>query len=362
MRRATRRSPAATGTRHEGRSRRRSATRSRPRRSTGSAGRCGGCAESQQAVVHRERAYSGFRRDGELARAARIALWLSREYALVWDNEAAANGWLARAERLLADVAPVRSTAGSPWPGRSGRREPVAAARLAAFAVDVASETRDVDLELRALAQLGPRGGVRRRDRRRARAAWTRRWRPPPGARRPRSRPSPTSAARCCSRASVPATASDRGSGRRSSRRSRVATTTSRCSPSAAAAAPTCTRRAAASTRPSVSCLEALRELDAAGQRARCVHPAARLAEIRVLQGRLEEAEQYLAGLGDEPEAVAGGRRPPPGPGRARGRERAPGAAARPARALEPARRAAARSPRPGEDRGRRPRGRAHAR
>lgn len=44
--------------------------------------------ESEQAVVFRERAYSGFRRDGELARAARIALWLSREYALVWGNEA----------------------------------------------------------------------------------------------------------------------------------------------------------------------------------------------------------------------------------------------------------------------------------
>ena len=62
--------------------------------------------ESEQAVVHRERAYSGFRRDGQLARAARIALWISREYALVWGNEAAANGWLARAERLLTDVAP----------------------------------------------------------------------------------------------------------------------------------------------------------------------------------------------------------------------------------------------------------------
>ena len=62
--------------------------------------------ESEQAVVYRERAYSGFRRAGELARAARIALWLSREYALVGGNEAAATGWLARAERLPADVAP----------------------------------------------------------------------------------------------------------------------------------------------------------------------------------------------------------------------------------------------------------------
>ena len=43
---------------------------------------------------------------GSSVGAARIALWLSREYALVFGNSAAARGWLARAERLLRDVAP----------------------------------------------------------------------------------------------------------------------------------------------------------------------------------------------------------------------------------------------------------------
>jgi tetratricopeptide (TPR) repeat protein len=81
--------------------------------------------QGREAIVCRERAYSGFRRDGELARAARIALWLSREYALVFGNDAAARGWLARAERLLRDVAPgAPSKVGSTWRARKARTSP----------------------------------------------------------------------------------------------------------------------------------------------------------------------------------------------------------------------------------------------
>ena len=57
----------------------------------------------EEAIAHRERAYAAYRGDGDLLGAARVAL------ALCWDHEgrgsfAVAGGWLASAERLLADL------------------------------------------------------------------------------------------------------------------------------------------------------------------------------------------------------------------------------------------------------------------
>jgi DNA-binding CsgD family transcriptional regulator len=259
--------------------------------------------EPEQAVVYRERAYSGFRRDGELGRAARVALWLSREYALVWGNEVAANGWLARAERLLTDVAPGAERGWLELARAERAREPAAAARLAAAAVDAAGAAGDADLELRALAQLGlaevSQGevdqGLARLDEAMA------------GATGGESPSLETFADVCCTLILACELAGDI---ERPKQWSQVfeAFVRQYDHVSLLAFCRTCCADVyAASGRVDAAqqeLVEALRELQAAGQRARCVHPAARLAEIRVMQGRFEEAEQLLEGFEGEKEAV----------------------------------------------------------
>ena len=111
--------------------------------------------DPEGAVVARERAYAGFRRSGDLLRAARIALWLSREYALVWGNAAASGGWLARAERILAGAAPGSERGWLELARAERANDPVESARHANTALETAVRGDDPDLELRALAQLG---------------------------------------------------------------------------------------------------------------------------------------------------------------------------------------------------------------
>ena len=259
--------------------------------------------EERDAVVYRERAYAGFRRDGELARAARIALWLSREYALAFGNETVAGGWLARAERLLRDVAPGAEQGWLDLARSERARVSSESARLASTALDVALERADTDLELRALAQLGfaeislgqVDEGLAHLDE--AMAAAT----------SGEAATLETFADVCCT---LMLACERAGDAERPQQWSRVLEEFVRKYDHVTLLAfcrTCCADVFAANGRIDAAeeeLVAAIRELTEAGQRSRCVPPAARLAEIRVLQGRFDEAEQLLNGFEDDPDAI----------------------------------------------------------
>jgi len=60
--------------------------------------------ELGRAIELRERAYADFSRRGDVRSAIRLAVWLGREYFTVHGNFAASGGWIARAERLCAEA------------------------------------------------------------------------------------------------------------------------------------------------------------------------------------------------------------------------------------------------------------------
>ncbi len=233
--------------------------------------------DAEGAVVQRERAYAGFRRQGELSRAARIALWLSREYAIVWRNDAAANGWLARAERLLATVAPGTDHGWLALAHSERATEPREAVALAEHALRMVDEGLARLDEAMAAATSGEPSTLE------------------------------TFADVCCTLMLACERAGDDERPRQWSEVFESFVRTYDHVPLLAFCRTCGADVSAANGRIDAAereLLAALRELTDAHQHARCVHPAARLAEIRVLQGRFDEAEQLLAGFEEEPEAV----------------------------------------------------------
>jgi DNA-binding NarL/FixJ family response regulator len=260
--------------------------------------------DARGAAVQRERAYAGFRRNGELARAARVALWLAREYALTFGNDVVAQGWLARAERLLKDVAPGAEQGWLVLAHSERARDPQESTALAGRALDVAQSVGDLDLELRALAQLGLAevssghvdAGLSRLDE--AMAAAT----------AGEAASLETFADVFCTLMLACELADDAERPQQWSavledfvRKYDPVTLLAFCRTCCADVLAANGRIDAAEE----ELVAAIRELSDSGQRSRCVHPTARLAEIRVVQGRFDEAEALLAGFEEEPEAVS---------------------------------------------------------
>ena len=231
---------------------------------------------------------------GDDAGAAQCAVWLAITYKANFANFAAANGWLGRAERLLAAVEPG-PLHGWVWVARAYRMADLRRRRGAhrRGPLEVARAAGDVDLELVALSQLGLDPGR-------------------PGA-------TSTPGSRCIDEAMAAALAGERSTldtvvytccdmlnacelaerhraGRavvQGGRRLRRHATAARSStPSAASTTAACCRQGPLGRR------RAGARRRAADHRRRLPRPPrralARLAALRVRQGRLEEAERLL--------------------------------------------------------------------
>ncbi|MFJ5958826.1 LuxR C-terminal-related transcriptional regulator [Paenarthrobacter sp. NPDC092416] len=256
-----------------------------------------------RALAERTAAYAGYRRSGQDALAFRSALWLAREYAEALGSDPVSRGWLARAEGIAARL-PDGVEGG--WLAVTRgllRPDPSAARQDARIAREAAQAHGDGDLEATALALLGlgtiSAGAVQ-------------------------------DGMRLVDEAMVVVTAGEASDAMvfgdvccMVTRASEEACDASRLSqwnkilqrfmqrtghPALLQFCGTCCAEislAAGDLAGAEGWLTGtLQELSRSGHRARCVHPAAKLAELRLLQGRVEEAGRLLDGFEDRPDAL----------------------------------------------------------
>jgi DNA-binding CsgD family transcriptional regulator len=255
------------------------------------------------AVEAWERAYTAYRRDGEDDAAARAALYLAKEHGRTLGNHAAANGWLARARDLLGPLPPSVAHGWLALAESETEMDPAETLDLALGALETGRRFRDPDLELASLGRVGlaeiwlgrVEEGMTRFDQGLAAAT----------AGEPRDLR--TLGDLFCSMilAAEVTLEADRfeqwnsalfGYMKRNNHPD-VLTFCGTCCAEVLGAAGEWEAGEKWLT-------DTLAALESSGQRARCVHPATRLASLRVMQGRLEEAEALLRGYEDLPEST----------------------------------------------------------
>jgi DNA-binding NarL/FixJ family response regulator len=256
-----------------------------------------------EAIEARVRAYGLFRRAGHMARAVRVALWLVHEYSAVHGNEPAAEGWLARAEHLLTDQVEVAERGYLDLAKAERCLDPAVAADHAEAALMLARRLNDPDLELAALSQIGLAkitlgqvdDGLGHLDHAMAAATGE------------EAATFEAVARTCCSLVLACDLAGDDDRVRHWGKvvegyvhRHNELPLLTFC--------PACEADLVRpGDRPGESEAElvhALAELANTGQRSRCIDPAVRLSQLRIAQGRIEEAEEALVGYGGSPTAV----------------------------------------------------------
>lgn len=100
-------------------------------------------------------AYLGYKSKGEMPKAARLAAWLAREQVFLRANVSAMNGWFARAFRLVDEMELCAETGWVKIYHASMTASPDGQQQVANEAIDTARKYHDTDLEAFALAVYG---------------------------------------------------------------------------------------------------------------------------------------------------------------------------------------------------------------
>jgi DNA-binding CsgD family transcriptional regulator len=257
-----------------------------------------------RAIAEREAAFAGFRERDDDERAIPIALWLAREYREAVANEPVSRGWLARAEGIVRERAGDDRVAGGWLAITRGRltSDPASALDDASGAVEAGRTARDPNLEatglaLRGLAEIA-RGevdaGMTTLDEAMVVATSGE-----------VSDPVVFGDVCCLATRGI----EEAGDVSRLERWNEVVLSFMQRTghPPLLEFCGTCCGEVllANGQLPEAEdwLVRTIGELEGRGHRARCVHPAAKLAELRLLQGRIEEAARLLEGLEDRPDA-----------------------------------------------------------
>jgi DNA-binding NarL/FixJ family response regulator len=110
--------------------------------------------EVEEALTAREQAYVGYKAEGEMDQAAKTALWLAEEYRSAMGRSSVAGGWLERAGSLVTGE-PTATVQG--WLALTRSRHSTDFSRmelLAIQALELGRKGADPDLEIRALSRL----------------------------------------------------------------------------------------------------------------------------------------------------------------------------------------------------------------
>jgi DNA-binding NarL/FixJ family response regulator len=263
------------------------------------------------ALDARARAFALLRREGRDREAAAVGIWLARQYAGLFRRTAMAEGWVARTRSLVADLADPGSLEG--WLAlveseASGLNVAMADAERA---VAAARKHRDVDLEIVGLARLGAcrvgTGAVA--------AGWSDLQQAMTAAVSGEGHDVQYVGEALCTLLEVSGWLGDQAmvepwAQQLAEFRSAYAfgpllplETTSGADLISAFCTSCCGGVYLVTGRLDVAereLADAVTQLATTGCRPRCLHPVARLAELRVLQGRLEEAEALLVGFESE--------------------------------------------------------------